>query len=172
MLQPFVILTGASGAGKTTIAQAIEDSHPDIAVFQGDRIGLPSEEIMASYGPIDEPGGPIQRGFALYWLGEMAPLLRLDKPVLLETQCRIAFLHEGLARHGIVNARILLIECSEAKRNSRLLERGHPELANEQMNNWSRFLHREAEAFGLEIFDTSALDLETSVSHVLKYLRG
>ncbi len=55
MVAPFVILTGASGAGKTTIAQAIEDSRPEIAVYQGDRIGLPSAEILAGFGHTDEP---------------------------------------------------------------------------------------------------------------------
>ncbi len=170
-LKPFVILTGASGVGKTTIAQAIEESHEEITVYQGDRIGLPSEEIMASYGHTDEPGGSTQRGFALYWIGEIAPVLKAGKPVLLETQCRIAFLHEALALHGIRNARIILVECSDSARKTRLDGRGHPGLANDQMSSWSRFLHREAEEFGHEIFDTTALALDVSTSHILNYFK-
>jgi dephospho-CoA kinase len=171
MLKPFVILTGGSGVGKTTIAQAIEDSSPEITVYQGDRIGLPSEEVLASYGHTDGPGGPTQRGFALYWLREIADVLKTGKSVLLETQCRIAFLHEALSLHGIANARIILVECSDSIRNARLHQRGHPELANEQMSGWSRFLHREAEEFGHEILDTSALPLEISTSHILSYFK-
>ncbi len=167
----FVILTGASGAGKTTIAQAIEDAHPEITVYQGDRIGLPSEKILAAYGHTDEPGGPTQRGFALYWLGIIAGELKAGKTVLLETQCRIAFLHEALALHGIKDVRVILVECSDASRKSRLNGRGHPELANEQMDNWSRFLHREAEEFGHEILDTTAMSLEATTSHILRYLQ-
>ncbi len=155
--------------GKTTIAQTIEDSHPEIAVYQGDRIGLPSDEVMQGYGHTNEPGGPTQRGFALYWLGVIAGILKTGKPVLLETQCRIAFLREALSLHGIQNARIILVECSDSARKIRLDGRGHPELANEQMSNWSRFLHREAEKFGYEILDTSGLALEGSTTHILSY---
>ena len=157
--------------GKTTIAQTIENSHPEIAVYQGDRIGLPSDEVMAGYGHTNEPGGPTQRGFALYWLGVIADVLKTGKPVLLETQCRIAFLLEALSLHGIKNARIILVECSDSARKIRLDGRGHPELANEQMSDWSRFLHREAEEFRHEILDTSALPLDVSTAHILSYFK-
>ena len=167
---PFVILTGASGVGKTSIAQAIEDAHPEIAVYQGDRMGFPSDEILASYGPMDEPGGPLQRGFALYWLEMLAEEWRAGKTVLLETQCRIKFLQEALALHGIEGARIVLVECSDAVREPRLRERGHPELANEQMNNWSRYLHAEAVGFGHEVMDTTGVAVEVGVRRVLGYL--
>lgn len=170
-LTPFVILTGASGAGKTTIAQRIEDRRPEVAVYQGDRIGLPSDEIMAGCGHTDEPGGPTQRGFALYWIGEIGRVLEAGRPVLLETQCRIAFLHEALSLHKITGARIVLVECSDRARTARLEGRGHPELANAQMSNWSRFLHREAEQFGHEILDTSALPLEASTLCILSYFQ-
>jgi hypothetical protein len=170
-LPPFVILTGASGAGKTTIAQTIENSHPEIAVYQGDRIGLPPDEVMAGYGHTNEPGGPTQRSFALHWIGVIADVLKTGKPVLLETQCRIAFLLEALSFHGIKNARIILVECSDCARKIRLDGRGHPELSNEQMSNWSRFLHREAGEFRLEILDTSALPFGVSAAHILSYFK-
>jgi chloramphenicol 3-O-phosphotransferase len=171
MLPPFVILTGASGAGKTSIAQAIEDSQTEIAVYQGDRIGLPSDEVMAGYGPTDEPGGPTQRGLALYWIGVIGTGLNAGRPVLLETQCRIAFLHEALALHAITTARIILVECSDTSRKERLNGRGQPGLANEQMSNWSRFLHREAEHYGHEIMDTTSMSLQESKAHILSYLQ-
>lgn len=155
--------------GKTTIAQRIEDSHPGIRVYQGDRIGLPSDEILASYGPTEGAGGPGQRGFALYWIGEIASVLRVGQPVLLETQCRIAFLHEALNRYGIEQARIVLLECSDGVRDERLQKRGHPELANESMSIWSRFLHREAQIHGHEIIDTSDLTFEKSTARILNY---
>lgn len=168
-MTPFVILTGASGVGKTSVAQSIEDLCTPILVYQGDRIGLPSDEIMAGYGHTDEPGGPIQRGFALYWMGIIADQLKVGRPVLLETQCRIAFLREALSIYNITNARIVLFECSDEKREVRLQKRGHPELANEQMTDWSRFLRAEATEFGLEIVDTTNSSLERSTAHVLRY---
>ena len=172
MSAPFVILTGASGVGKTTIAQAIANSQNRITVYQGDRIGLPSDEVMAGYGHTDEPGGPTQRGFALYWIGVIGNELKANRPVLLETQCRIAFLHEALMLHGIAHGRIVLVECSDESRRNRLEDRGQPELANEQMSNWSRLLHREAKEFGHEILDTTDLPLRVSIARVLSYFNA
>ena len=171
-LSPFVILTGASGVGKTSIAQKIEDQHPEITVYQGDRIGLPSEEVMATYGPAEGPGGPLQRGFALYWIGQIAPSLASGRPVLLEAQCRLAFLREALQRHGIVHARVILVECDDGTRDARLMhERLQPELANQDMRNWSRFLHQEAVEAGYEILNTTDMPLEQSTARVLSYLK-
>ena len=41
-MMPLVIMTGASGSGKTAIAKAIEVGHPSISVFRFDTIGVPS----------------------------------------------------------------------------------------------------------------------------------
>ena len=54
----FVVLTGASGGGKTTIADAIENTHPECSVFRFDTIGVPSAEIMATFGTGHQPGAP------------------------------------------------------------------------------------------------------------------
>jgi ATP-dependent Clp protease ATP-binding subunit ClpA len=44
-----VVLTGASGSGKTAIAEAIRIGHPDLAeVLHFDSIGVPSLEVMVA----------------------------------------------------------------------------------------------------------------------------
>jgi dephospho-CoA kinase len=56
---PLIIMTGASGSGKTAIANAIEVDHPSITVFRFDSIGVPSAEVMASLElatSLEEPG--------------------------------------------------------------------------------------------------------------------
>ncbi len=166
----FVILTGASGAGKTSIAQSIEDLGTQILVYQGDRIGLPSDEIMAGYPHTDpdEPGGPLQRAFARYWLGVIADDLNRGKSVLLDAGCRIAFLHEAMALHGISTAHIILVECADETRAVRLRERGHPELVNEQMCGWAHYLHEEAGELKCEVLETTSISLEASAAHVLR----
>jgi ABC-type dipeptide/oligopeptide/nickel transport system ATPase component len=169
MPSPLVILTGASGVGKTTIADAIEKLDPEVAVYQGDKIGLPPEEILAGYGPANGPGGASQRGFALYWIGR---IFQNPRPVLLETQCRVAFLEEALLLHRISWARIILLECDDSTREARLIhDRQQPELANEDMANWSRYLHREAAEAGYEILDTGAVPLAQTIDHIRSYLR-
>lgn len=170
-MTPFVILTGASGVGKTSIAQLIHDHHPHIAVYQGDRIGLPSPDIIASYGPAIGPGGPTQRAFALHWIAHIASTLASGRPVLLETQCRIAFLREALDRNGIAHARILLVECDDATRDHRLRHHRHqPELANDSMRSWSRFLHQEALDDHLEVLDTTHTPITHAAARVLACL--
>jgi chloramphenicol 3-O-phosphotransferase len=172
MPSPFVILTGASGVGKTSIALNIEKSYPEIAVYRGDSIGLPSEELMASYGPANGPGGASQRGFALYWIGVIAPTLLTGRPVLLEGQTRIAFLQEALAQQGISHARVILVECDDETREARLIhDRQQPELSNDNMKGWSRYLHQEAVEAGYEILDTSATPLSESVARIVSYLK-
>jgi predicted kinase len=159
-----VILTGASGAGKTAIAKAIEAEHPSITVFRFDTIGVPSEEVMASFGTGYQPGGAWQRAMTLKWFERIVEELTLGKTVLFEGQMRIAFIQEALTAFAIKNARILCVECDDATRNHRLThDRLQPELANESMAGWSRYLHQEATQAGYEVLDTTKLSLAESV---------
>lgn len=82
-----VILTGASGSGKTAIAKNIEEKHPSIRVFRFDSIGVPSAEVMASFGNGHQPGGAWQRAMTFQWLGRIAPLLAGSTNVLFEGKC-------------------------------------------------------------------------------------
>ena len=168
---PFVILTGASGAGKTSIAQAIEDEFTDVIVYQGDRIGCPSEEILASFGPAALPGGVVQRGCALHWIGVIAPTLSTGRPVLLEASWRIAFIEEALRRYGVSHARVILVHCDHEVRDARLIHnRRQPELADDIMRGWSEYLHGEAVDAGFEVLDTTNVPLLESVTHIASYL--
>jgi adenylate kinase family enzyme len=51
----FVVLIGASGSGKTTIARAIAQRHADdVEVFYFDAIGVPSaKQMTAEYGSLE-----------------------------------------------------------------------------------------------------------------------
>jgi hypothetical protein len=166
-----VILTGASGSGKTAIAREIEANHPEITVFRFDSIGVPSPEIMATYGHGYQPGGAWQRAMTLQWFERIAPVLKSGQRVLFEGQMRIAFVQEALDTQGITGARIICVECDDATRTARLAhDRLQPELANESMMGWSRYLHQETIAAGYEILDTTALSLTESIQHVLATL--
>jgi dephospho-CoA kinase len=159
-----VVLTGASGAGKTTIARAIERENPEFLVFQFDSMGVPSPEIMASFGGGNQPGGSWQRAVTLQWFERIAPLLHAGRSVLFEGQMRIAFIQEALALHQISQAHVILVECDDQARAARLTyERQQPELANESMMEWSRYLHQEAIEAGYKILDTGLMSLPTSV---------
>lgn len=169
MTTPLVILTGASGAGKTTIARRFLDEYASLcSVFFFDSIGVPSLEIMqAGFG------GPEawQRAMTLRWIERIKPSLSKQKPALFEGQMRIAFIHEALAAHGIANARIILLDCDDATRATRLhLDRAQPDLANPTMMGWARYLRDEAHRSGLEILDTSHQSLDQSVAVIWRCL--
>ena len=139
---PFVILTGASGSGKTAIAHKIAVEHPEITVFRFDTIGVPSANIMATYGTVHQPGGAWQRAMTLEWFGRLAKILAAGRPVLFEGQMRIAFVQEALQANGVTHSRIICVECDDLTRTDRLTnDRLQPELANESMMGWSRYLH-------------------------------
>src|ERR1700709_2655397 len=99
-----IILTGASGSGKTAIADAIETSRPELAeVFRFDRIGVPSpEERVKGWGS----DGAWQRAMTLTWLARIAALRGANRPVLFEGQMRLAFVQEGLKSAGIADSRL------------------------------------------------------------------
>lgn len=167
----FVVLIGASGSGKTTIARAIAQRHADdVEVFHFDRIGVPSaQRMMTEYGS----GKGWQRVKTIEWMAKLAPLSRSGCRLLFEGQTRLCFLAEGAEAAGGLAYLPILMDCDDEIRSSRLsLEREQPELANENMMNWARSLRREAARSGCEILDTSALSLEQCIIQVMARLRG
>lgn len=167
---PFVLLTGASGSGKTAVAHAFERLYPGVHVFRFDTIGVPSAEVMATYGPGHQPGGAWQWAMTLEWFARVAPLVRQGKRVLFEGQMRLAFVVEASVLFDL-RPYILLMDCDDATRTGRLQgERGQPELADAQMMSWAHYLREEAKGLGVEILNTSALLLEESVMHVARLL--
>jgi len=168
---PLVVLIGASGSGKTTIARAIEERHAgEVAVFYFDRIGVPSaEQMIAECGS----GEGWQRARTIEWMARLAPLSRAGRRLLFEGQTRLSFLAEGAAAAGAPTYLPILLDCDDETRSRRLsLERKQPELADEHMMDWARYLRREAGRCGCEILDTSLLSLEECIRHVMDRLSG
>ncbi|AUC99846.1 hypothetical protein [Bradyrhizobium sp. SK17] len=159
-----VILSGASGSGKTAIAESIRIRRPDLAeVLHFDSIGVPPPEVRRAWGP----DGAWQRAMTLAWMERVAALRGKHHRVLFEGQMRLAFVREGLLAFGIEDARVILVDCDDAIRAHRLItERAQPELANPEMMNWARYLRREANEAGYEVLDTSELPLERCVELV------
>jgi len=154
-----LVLTGGSGAGKTTLAAGIQQMHlQNLKVLFFDSIGIPAAELDA-FGTGHQPGGVWQRQATMDWMDRIAGMLRAGDSVLFEGQMRIAFIQEAIAASRIANARILLIDCADDCRISRLTDRGQAHLANPDMMNWSQYLRAESREMGCEILDTGVLTL-------------
>jgi hypothetical protein len=166
-----IILTGASGSGKTAIADTIKTDRPGLAeVLHFDQIGVPPAESMISGWGSTEAW---QRAMTVEWMARISEMRGLDRPVLFEGQMRLAFVREGLSLAGVVGARVILVDCDDMTRKHRLmLERSQPELADPTMMNWAAYLRREAQQTGCEVLDTTDLSLEASVEQVCRYLLG
>lgn len=66
-------------------------------------------------------------------------------------------MQEAIATYNIINAPIILVKCGATTRASRLTHnRKQPELADQSMRNWARYLHREPLQSEYEIMDTGS----------------
>ena len=164
----FVVLIGASGSGKTTIAREVERCFArDTRVFYFDHIGVPpTGEMIAEFGSGEE----WQRVKTIEWMKRLAKVATAGR-VLFEGQTRLTFLEEGAIAAGNLRYLPVLVDCDDATREKRLVgERQQPGLANTNMMNWASYLRHQAKERGCQILDTSKLSLEQSVSYVMTSL--
>jgi RNase adaptor protein for sRNA GlmZ degradation len=162
-----LILTGASGAGKTAIVKSLQQpaAAAGIELLNFDSIGVPSnEEMIRDFGS----GENWQRTKIVEWIQRIAQALP-ERCIIFEGQMRISSLLEALKQVNIPEAKILLIDCSDSARSHRLnVLRQQPGLNNERMRTWAGYLRREALSENIQIVDTSNLSAEEAADLVLK----
>ncbi len=166
-----LVVTGASGAGKTTLVRGVEASGiPDVSCYYFDSIGVPSHEEMVS-----RFGGPRQwQVDALnYWV---ARLLRNEDSVqvaVLDGQVRPSDVRVVCERFGARRAQIVLIDCSHTDRNLRLRgPRAQSELANTEMDCWAAYLRGQADALNLPLICTTQLPVRDAVLSLIVHIQN
>jgi hypothetical protein len=158
----FVILTGASGSGKTAIAEAVAARHGEqVDVHHFDSIGVPSpERMIADWGS----GEAWQRAMTHEWMARIGTAPRIGRRVLLEGQMRLSFVVEATTAAGITDYILILVDCDDATRTNRLLsDRRQENLATPAMMNWAQYLRDEATQLRCIILDTLHLSLDDCV---------
>ena len=164
-----VIVTGASGAGKTTLVRALEArTLPGVACHYFDSIGVPSTgQMIAEYGS----GAAWQEAMTRRWIGRLQQNGASARIAVLDGQVDIAMAHRCLVDAGIESSRIILVDCAPDVREARLRElRGQPELADREMATWAAHLKGQAEAFGCPIIDTSSADIAACTDPLIRYI--
>lgn len=153
-----LVVTGASGVGKTTAVRALDARNlPGVRCFFLDSIGVPSAEVMQR----EHGGGEQWQLWATRrWLQQLDQLDDSVRIAVLDGQTRPSFVGsaaESLARR----VHTVLLDCAHGERDERLrIGRGQPELATREMAMWAAYLRGQADALGLEIIDTTALSAD------------
>lgn len=144
-----LVLTGASGAGKTTLTLKLNElAIPGVDGINCDRVKI---EVHESAGSTDRQVDTLR-----YWISQLSQQEPRIELAVLDTQIRPHRALEVLNQAAIEYAQIVLVDCDPLKRNERLhLERSQPELANTQMDCWAAYLRGQADALNLAIIDTS-----------------
>jgi len=124
-------VTGASGAGKTTIVRAMP-----LPALYFDSLGVPSEaEMIAGWGS----GERWQETMTSFWVRTACDVHRTKPVVVLEGQYDPKFARAACEASGVVHA-IVVLDVADDVRRQRLGERGQPELASQRMMSWARYL--------------------------------
>jgi len=158
-----LFLVGASGVGKTTVAELLAGRSPWAGhTYHFDSIGVPSsDEMERRFGA----GESWQKWATRRWVESLAS--RDGTIQLLEGQTRPSFILPATSRYPALDARIILLDCSSDVRQQRLTDlRGRPELANSQMDHWATYLRGQADALALPVIDTSEAAPEAIASAV------
>jgi dephospho-CoA kinase len=167
MIYFLLILTGASGSGKTEIVEYLKTaSSLPIQYFHFDSVGVPTrEEMVSQYGS----GELWQLAMTKQWISEIKNVHLKQTHVVLEGQMRISYIIEALKENKLSHAKMILIDCTSPVRKARLIEnRNQPELATEEMMNWASYLRSEAEAYEVPVLDTSELSVRESARSAIE----
>jgi hypothetical protein len=160
MPQPaLLIVTGASGAGKTASVEALAArALPGMGCFFFDHIGVPDPEAMIR----DFGGGDAWQAWATRrWIAR----LRAETAhavAVLDGQVRPSVVRAALREAGLDERRaaIVLLDCAPEERARRLAgPRGQPELASARMDAWAAYLRGQADALELPVIDTTGRPL-------------
>src|SRR5215510_6203090 len=140
-----LVLTGASGAGKTTLALKLNE------------LGIPGVEgINCDRVKVESDSTDRQADVLRYWISHLSQPETGIELAVLDTQIRPHRAMEVLSEAAVDYAQIVLVDCDPVKRNERLhMDRSQPELANPQMDCWAAYLRGQADALKLPIIDTS-----------------
>ncbi len=163
------MVTGASGAGKTTLVRALETrALAGVSCHYLDALGIPSAEVMErDYGG----GAAWQEATTRIWIERLSSLT--NRVAVLDGQTRPSAVRAAFRDAGLDHGAIVLIDCAGGERYRRLAgPRGQPELASEEMDTWAAYLRGQADALDLPIIDTTSLTPEAALDQLVALVQS
>jgi deoxyadenosine/deoxycytidine kinase len=156
-------ITGASGVGKTTLLSTLKEKYKSRpwTFLHFDEIGIPSVSVMK-----EEFGSPSawQETKAHEWIYRSVYNNDSEK-VFLEGQVNLQFIRNGFEKIPFSNYIVILLDCSEEEMENRLTcHRRQPELFNDDMRNWLKYLRNHAQEFGAIRIDTTYLSESETIA--------
>jgi hypothetical protein len=133
-----------------------------------DNIGVPSEqEMIAVYGS----GSEWQKAMTYHWVKKLLNNFQDEKLVIFEGQVNLDFIVSAFAGFDFDRYKIILVHCENTVRHKHLhQDRNQPELVNDNMDNWSAFLKKQAIDKSALILDTTLMSKEEMVEQFKKLI--
>jgi len=157
-MKKLIFILGASGSGKTSNVKNIESKNSDKYFFAYfDQQGVPSEkEVIERYGDWEKWG--IQR--INEWINKIKEDYIENRVTIFDVQNKPENIENVCKEFGISNYNVILLDCSDNERKSRLMQRNQPHLINDSLFIWAQFLRDEASLKGYTIIDNTDLSME------------
>ncbi|BCM90735.1 hypothetical protein IAD21_02595 [Abditibacteriota bacterium] len=153
MNSPFLLwLTGASGVGKSTAFHLLEARNKgrQWRFVHLDGESVPARDVVNAQ---TAQMSNIQEFLAYYWV-EMF-VNDEHEVIVMDAQAHPRFVTEACQHFGLSRYCIVLFHSDWEVMSARLSQRGQPELATPEMQNWSAHLLAYAQSTNLPVIDTS-----------------
>jgi GTPase SAR1 family protein len=162
-------ITGASGVGKTTLLEQFKQkyAHKNWGFLHFDSIGVPEASSM-----VKEYGSQAawQEAMTMNWIESLIHKYNFDC-IFFEGQVNLNFIKQGFVRHNFTNYKIILVDAAEEEMAYRLThQRLQPDLLNDDMKNWLKFLRQQAQAQNVPIIDTTGKSSEVVLAEFEKII--
>lgn len=163
-------ITGASGVGKTTLLSELKKKYGNMpgTFLHFDSIGVPSvSEMKKEFGS----ASGWQKAKANEWIDQLIRNYTGEK-IFFEGQVNVEFIRDAFQKNNFRHYKIIQVDCSEETMAHRLIHnRNQPQLNNNDMRNWLRFLRLQAEELEIAVIDTSNLLPEKVLQDFEKAIR-
>lgn len=159
-----VFITWASWVWKTSLTKGLEQKllgDKRYSFYYFDNIWVPSVKEMEEnfWG-----GEEWQKYATLQWIKKLIKIHSKDRVLVLEWQVNVDFIFNWFKKEDFTHFEVMLIDCSNKEILRRLNEeRMQPELANEWMLSWQKFLRKQASEKTLEVIDSSQNNITETI---------